>query len=71
MLCLSRKIGQDIYIPQYGITIRLVDIKSYNAAKIGIEAPKDVNIYRRELYDATCREESKPRAIRPLCEGAD
>ena len=49
MLVLSRKINQSIMIGD-GIEIRIVDIKG-DQVKIGINAPKQVAVYRKEVYD--------------------
>jgi len=49
MLVLSRKINQSIMIGD-GIEICVVDIKG-DQVKIGIDAPKQVAVYRKEVYD--------------------
>ena len=48
MLVLSRKINQSIMIGD-GIEICIVDIKG-DQVKIGIDAPKQVSVYRKEVY---------------------
>jgi carbon storage regulator len=50
MLILSRKIGESIIIEDK-IEISVVDIKG-DQIKLGIEAPKNVKIYRMEVYNA-------------------
>lgn len=50
MLVLSRKQGQCLMIGE-DIEIKIVEI-SGNVVKIGIEAPKDVQIHRKEVFDA-------------------
>lgn len=50
MLVLSRKRDQSLMIGE-DIEIKIVEI-SGNMVKIGIEAPKDVQIYRKEVFDA-------------------
>ena len=47
MLVLTRQPGQQIDIGE-GITITLIEI-SGKQARIGIDAPKDLKIFRREL----------------------
>ncbi len=49
MLVLSRKVDEEIYIGD--IVIKLVDTAK-GVAKIGIEAPKDMQILRGELKKA-------------------
>ncbi|WP_018300154.1 carbon storage regulator [Fangia hongkongensis] len=50
MLVLTRKKGQSIII---GGVIKIVHLghDRYGAVKIGIEAPKNINIVRSELID--------------------
>lgn len=49
MLVLTRKINEEIKIGN-DITIKILS-SSENQIKIGIEAPKSVQIYRGEVYD--------------------
>ena len=49
MLALSRKIGESIVIDN-NIEVVVLDIKG-EQVKIGINAPKSVTIYRKELYE--------------------
>ncbi|HTY37978.1 MAG TPA: carbon storage regulator CsrA [Bacteroidota bacterium] len=49
MLILSRKIEESIRIGD-AITVKILGIHE-GQVKIGIEAPKDVKVYRSELYD--------------------
>lgn len=49
MLVLTRKIGQKIIIND-NIEVVILETKG-DAAKIGIRAPKNVTIYREEIYD--------------------
>ncbi|EGO62282.1 carbon storage regulator CsrA [Acetonema longum] len=54
MLALTRKIGERIVIGDE-IVITVVDVKGDNI-RLAIDAPKDVKIYRGELYDAIAAE---------------
>ena len=47
MLVLSRKLGEKIYISE-NICITVVDIDR-GKIRLGIEAPRDIPIYRQEL----------------------
>jgi carbon storage regulator len=49
MLVLTRKSGEAIQIGD-NITITVVEIKG-NQVRLGIDAPSDVLIYRKELYE--------------------
>ena len=48
MLALSRKCNESIMIGN-GIEITILDIKG-DQVKVGINAPKSVPIYRKEIY---------------------
>ncbi len=50
MLILSRRIDEKIKIGE-NITITLIDVHG-DQVKIGVEAPKDVKVFRQEVYDA-------------------
>jgi carbon storage regulator len=54
MLVLSRKEGESIIIGD-GIEVKVVDIDG-NKVRIGIEAPRNVSVHRKEVYDAMKRE---------------
>ena len=49
MLVLSRKKGESIVIGD--ITIVVIDIRG-DKVRIGIEAPKETPVFRREVWDA-------------------
>ena len=50
MLVLTRKPGEEIILPDQGVTIRLTDVCG-NRARIGITAPDHIRILRRELWN--------------------
>ena len=50
MLILSRKIDEKIKIGN-DITITLIDVHG-DQVKIGVEAPKNVKVFRQEVFDA-------------------
>ena len=60
MLILARKINESIIIGDQ-IEISIVDIKG-DQAKIGIKAPKNVKVYRMEVYNAI-QEENRAAAL--------
>ncbi len=57
MLVLSRKKNESIVIND-DITIVVVEIRG-DKVRLGVEAPKDVPVHRREVYDAIKRSESE------------
>ncbi|MDL0421340.1 carbon storage regulator CsrA [Caldibacillus thermoamylovorans] len=59
MLILTRKKGETIQIGN-GIEIKIVSIQG-DQVKIGIEAPKTVEVYRKEIYEQI-QEENKQAA---------
>jgi len=54
MLILSRKIDEKIKIGEE-ITVTLIDIHG-DQVKIGVEAPKNVKVFRQEVFDAIQKE---------------
>ncbi|QDR81964.1 carbon storage regulator CsrA [Sporomusa termitida] len=54
MLALTRKVGERIVIGD-NIVLTIVDIKG-DSIRLGIEAPKEIKIYRGEIYDAIAAE---------------
>ncbi len=56
MLVLSRKKNESIVINN-DITIVVVEIRG-DKVRLGVEAPKEVPVHRREVYDAIHRHET-------------
>lgn len=50
MLVLSRKTNESIVIND-SISIVIVEIRG-DKVRLGVEAPKDVSVHRKEVYDA-------------------
>jgi carbon storage regulator len=63
MLVLSRKIDERIMIGDQ-IEISIVDIKG-DQVKIGIQAPGNVKVYRKEVYEAIQRENIEAARAKP------
>ena len=49
MLVLTRRLGESITIGE-NVRVVIVDIDG-NQVKLGIEAPREIDIYREELYE--------------------
>lgn len=54
MLVLSRKINESIII-QDNIEVIILDIQG-DQVKVGLKAPKNIKIYRKEIYEAIQQE---------------
>ena len=50
MLILSRKINEKIMIGD-NITISVIEVRG-DQVRIGVDAPKNVKVFRQEVYDA-------------------
>lgn len=62
MLVLSRKLNESIVIADV-VTVTVLEIRG-DKIRLGIEAPKEVPVHRREVYDAIRRaEQPTPAAI--------
>lgn len=68
MLVLSRKKNESIIINDV-ITVTVVEIRG-DKVRLGIEAPKDVTVHRREVYEAiqnqqklACDEDSRASTV--------
>ncbi len=60
MLVLSRKKNESIVINN-DITIVVVEIRG-DKVRLGVEAPKEVPVHRREVYDAIRRNDAAAQA---------
>jgi carbon storage regulator len=61
MLVLTRKIGERVVLPTYGITVEVVSVKG-NTVRLGFIAPRHVPIHRSELWERCQEEEAKEEA---------
>ena len=62
MLILSRKIDEKIKIGDE-ITLTIIEVKG-DQVKIGVEAPKNVKVFRQEVFEAI-QNENKAAAQQP------
>ena len=63
MLILARRIGESIMVGDQ-VEISVVDIKG-DQVKLGIKAPSQVKVYRREVYAANQQENLAAAAAAP------
>lgn len=63
MLVLSRKKNESIVIGD-DITITVIEIRG-DKVRLGIQAPTDVAVHRREVYDAIQRENLRDATDKP------
>jgi carbon storage regulator len=63
MLVLSRKKNESIVINN-DITIVVVEIRG-DKVRLGVEAPKEVPVHRREVYEAIRRSDTKSNEADP------
>jgi carbon storage regulator len=56
MLVLSRKKDEKIVIGD-NVSIMIVEIRG-DKVRLGIEAPREISVHRREVYDAIKRKEA-------------
>jgi carbon storage regulator len=49
MLVLSRKPGEQVLVPQYGLAVTVVAVEG-TTVRLGIAAPADVAVYREEVW---------------------
>ena len=62
MLVLSRQRDESIIIGD-NIVVTIVDVRG-DKVRLGIEAPREVSVHRREVYEAIQRENQQAARIR-------
>jgi carbon storage regulator len=60
MLVLSRKIGEQIVVPQCKLVVTVIATKG-NVVRLGISAPDDVAVYREELWHRPFQQTPSPQ----------
>jgi carbon storage regulator len=63
MLVLSRQRDESIIIGD-NVIVTIVDVRG-DRVRLGIEAPREVSVHRREVYDAIQRENQQAAQIQP------
>jgi carbon storage regulator len=63
MLVLTRKVHQSIIIGE-GIEVVVLEVRG-EQVRLGIKAPKDVAVHRKEIYEQILEENKSASEIRP------
>ena len=58
MLILTRRVGETLMIGD-DVSVTVLGVKG-NQVRVGIEAPKDVSVHRKEIYERIKDEETGP-----------
>ncbi|HXG10709.1 MAG TPA: carbon storage regulator [Gemmataceae bacterium] len=64
MLVVSRRIGEEILVPEQGIIFRILEIRG-NKVRVGITAPPAIRVQRRELWERIQAGLTRARAVLP------
>jgi carbon storage regulator len=59
MLILTRRVGETVMIGD-NVTVAIIGVKG-NQIRIGINAPKDVPVHRKEIYERIRHEQGPER----------
>lgn len=59
MLVLSRKYGEEVVLPQQGITFTILEIRG-DKVRVGITAPTEIPVYRREVWTRILKSQDQP-----------
>ncbi|MDD9894096.1 MAG: carbon storage regulator CsrA [Gammaproteobacteria bacterium] len=62
MLILTRRIGESIRIDD-NVTITVLGVKG-SQVRIGVDAPREVQVHREEIYQRVHEEEQEPLEIK-------
>lgn len=56
MLTLTRKIGEEIVIGDGLVVLAVVGFRDRDEVRLGITAPREISVHRREVHEAIRRE---------------
>ncbi|HEY6612722.1 MAG TPA: carbon storage regulator CsrA [Pseudomonas sp.] len=61
MLILTRRPGETLFIGDKEITVTVLGVKG-NQVRIGVDAPKDVEVHRSEVFERIQKEKDQRKA---------
>jgi carbon storage regulator len=56
VLVLSRRRGESLIIAEGEIVVTVVEVRSDGSVRLGVTAPRDIPVWREEVYEAIERE---------------
>lgn len=59
MLVLSRKLGEQIVVPDCELTVTVIAVKG-NTVRLGVSAPRDLAVHREEIWRQLRQQRSLP-----------
>lgn len=59
MLVLNRKVGEQIVVPEVGLVFTVLEVQG-DKVSVGITAPKDLKVHRREVWERIQRNAARP-----------
>ena len=65
MLVLSRQRDESIMIGE-DVVVTIIDVRG-ERVRVGIEAPTEIPVHRREVYEAIHRENQRLATLRDIC----
>jgi carbon storage regulator len=60
MLVLNRKVGEQIVVPQVGLVFTVLEVQG-DKVSVGITAPKELKVHRREVWERIQRNMPRPQ----------
>lgn len=61
MLILTRRLGEKLIIGE-NVTVTMMDIRG-NQVRVGIEAPRDIQVHREEIYQRILKERERMNGV--------
>jgi carbon storage regulator CsrA len=68
VLILSRKVGEQVVVPEFGLSVKVVAVKG-NTIRLAFAAPQDVDICRAEIWHPSRRRGGVSEVVREEVEG--